>query len=1223
MTDPNLSLDPIAVLADEFVQRYRHGERPSLGEYTDRYPELAEQIRELFPTLVVIEDLGSVEGPGISAALAASLGKVPEHLGDFRLLREVGRGGMGVVYEAVQESLGRHVALKVLPAHGLMPPTHLERFRREARAAARLHHSNIVPVHGVGEHDGVHYYAMQFIQGQGLDEVLKEVRRLRGREDPPAAGASERGADRSQRLAQNLLSGQLTGTGTSRSGEDDGPASEASGVRGRAEVAPGQPASGLSSGTELMSQTEAQYFRGVAQMGVQVAAGLDYAHKQGILHRDIKPSNLLLDAHGTVWITDFGLAKAEGSDELTITGDLVGTLRYMAPERMRGWSDPRSDVYGLGITLYELLTLRPAFDNSYRPGLIEQIRHDDPPPPRKLDRSIPRDLETIVLKAIDKEPGRRYQTAADLAEDLQRFLAGEPVRARRITFWERGAKWVKRRPAVAALLAISVAAVLFLIAGSLVHSAQMGEALLKAEINLEKARRAEEQARRAEQEKTYQLAIAHLRDAQARRNSGLIGRRFDSLESLKKATGLFRGLGRLDDGQTLELRNEAIACLALVDLKPGKGWSQDSARSVPMATDPAVRHYAVRTTADTRPERGEFTLGGLSVRRVVDDQEIARLPGFGIRVVSAQFSPNGRYLAAHYESGECRNYVWDLSRREAILKVSQGRYHTIPAFSPDSRLVALSQPNSSIRIYELPSGAPWKDLPPGLPVTEIYFQPEGGRLAVTSDRVVQLRDLAGGGAVATFPHASDVYCLAWRSDGKAFATGCTDGDIYVWDAANASAPPRTLKRHSAAVVSLAFTHGGDILFSNSWDSMDRLWDPATEQLLVSRPGGSFHPFNFAPDDRALDDGWQVATGRECRSFHGPNKMPSRVAICPRGPLQGRLMASVSPDAVELWDLAAAREGDKFLGTVPAAATLAVAFDPAGDGLFTDDQVAGLRRWPIAPDLRTGTVRIGPPQSPSLCAQAPRIWEVYQPEFSLSNDGRTVAHSPCPGHVVLFDWENPGRRLEIKSPGLRRAVFSPDGRWLATGNWHAQGARVWDARTGKEARAFELPEPDGGSSWPAFSPDGQWLVLGTSAEYSFWEVGSWQKRFSLPRENAGKTRGWIVFAPEGKMVALLHSVSEVRLVDPETGREFARLPAGGTPYCFSPDGSLLVTNAGRDGAMHVWDLRLIRRQLQDMDLDWDLPPLPPASPEGTKPFRLTMLPGEQPPPSNELRAKAQF
>jgi serine/threonine protein kinase len=541
MSVPNSELDVVGRVAEAFLARYRRGERPSVTEYTDKYPELAEQIRDLFPALAVLEELGSVEGlrKESSTGTVPGKGKVPEQLGDYRILREVGRGGMGIVYEAVQESLGRHVALKVLCVHGLLSPTHLERFKREARAAARLHHTNIVPVHGLGEHEGTYYYAMQFIQGQGLDEVLKEVKQFRGRKGPSPAGDPEPAADQSQRLAQGLLSGHFAGAEASSSAlVSSDPPTALSSTRS-------------ASGTELTAQSEAQYYRSVAQMGAQVAAGLDYAHKQGIVHRDVKPSNLLLDARGTVWITDFGLAKTEGTDELTHTGDIVGTLRYMAPEQFCGRADPRSDVYSLGITLYELLTLRPAFEDCYRPRLIERVTHEDPPWPRKVDRSIPRDLETIVLKAIAKEPDRRYQTTAELAEDLGRFLAGEPLRARRIGVWERGVKWVKRRPAVAALLAVSAAAALTLLAGTLVHNAQLGAALLDTQASLEKVRRAEEQARIAEQEKTRQLAIAYVREAQARRTSGLVGRRFESLDLLKQAVELFRGLGELDENRTL------------------------------------------------------------------------------------------------------------------------------------------------------------------------------------------------------------------------------------------------------------------------------------------------------------------------------------------------------------------------------------------------------------------------------------------------------------------------------------------------------------------------------------------------------------------------------------------------------------------------------------------------------------------------------------------------
>jgi serine/threonine protein kinase/WD40 repeat protein/Tfp pilus assembly protein PilF len=1222
MNGPRSELDAVGRVAEAFLARYRRGERPSLTEYTENYPELAEQIRDLFPALVVLEELGSVEGPraGLSIGPVLSRGTVPERLGDYRILRQVGCGGMGIVYEAVQESLGRHVALKVLSPHSLLTPTHRERFRREARACARLHHTNIVPVHGVGEHEGVPYYAMQFIQGQGLDEVLKEVKRLRGKNGPPPAEALGPCTDPSRSLAEGLLNGHFALEGVR---PRVGAAPAAAQCEGSAAASAARPASAdpawvsaptsSVSGTELTAQSESQYFRSVARMGAQVAAGLDYAHQQGVLHRDVKPSNLLLDAGGTVWITDFGLARAEGTDELTHTGDIVGTVRYMAPERFRGWSDPRSDVYSLGITLYELLTLRPAFDDSNRPRLIEQVAHDDPPRPRKIDRSIPRDLETIVLKAIDKEPGRRYQTAAELAADLARFLAGEPVRARRIGIWERGVKWVKRRPALAALLAVSAAAVLAMIVGTLHHNARLGVALRKAEANLEMAKLAEAQARLAEQETTRQLAIANLREAQARRSSGLVGRRFESLEALKKAAEHFRALGQLDEARTLELRNEAIACLPLVDLKPGKAWPPNPGWSPLYGFDPTLQYYVTRSTADDHPEDAAVHRGHLSVRRVADDQEVAFLPGFGVRVVSTRFSPDSRYLAANYEWGHQHSYVWDLSRRTAVLSVSPG-HPSFPSFSPDSRLVALARHDRSIRIYELPSGATWKDLPSGPPVDSVQFNPDGRRLAVVSDRLVQLRDLSDGKKLATFQHSDHIRVLAWRSDGKVFATGCEDHDIYLWEVAQPAQPLRILKGHSGSVFNLAFSHGGDLLLSASWDSTNRLWDPATGEPLLSTPGGL--DCTFGPDDRVVDYGWQVATGRECRTFHAPTKL-KWVAIRPGG----RLMASACADGVRLWDLTATREGDKELPTLPVGLCVRARFDPKGESLITDGS-AGLQRWPIAPDPETGGLSIGPPQALGLSARAPLSLPAYNPDFALSTDGRTIAHIPDRGQVLLYGLEDSRRKLLIESPYLRFPAFSPDGRWLATGNWQGRRIKVWEARTGRLAHDLDPGGQGEKTAWPAFSPDGKWLVTGTFSEYRFWEVGSWQKRHALPRAKDAKTVGWIVFSPDGKMLAVLHSVTEMHLVDPATGRLFARLPTSGGPYGFSPDGSHLVTYAGRDGAFQVWDLRLIRRQLREMDLDWDLPPYSPPA-EDAKPLRVKVLAAERPPPSAELDAQAHL
>jgi serine/threonine protein kinase/Flp pilus assembly protein TadD len=462
MSLESLKPDPLDQLAESFLARLRAGEHPALSDYEVRHPELAADIRELFPALVVMEQgRKCVEERPTPDPGQLSEKPLPQKLGEYRLLRQIGRGGMGVVYEAWQESLGRHVALKVLPFNTLIQPEHLERFRREARAAARLHHTNIVPVFGVGEDQGIHYYAMQFIQGQGLDAVLHEVRRLRGGEkalpERPALATT---------VAQAIMSGRFgDSAGTQKAAAGDvtflPPRAEVTGIP---PISPRDPApSDGSAASRLNLQGEGRYFVAVASIGQQAAEALEYAHRQGVVHRDVKPSNLLLDTAGRLWISDFGLAKAEDTEELTQPGAILGTLRYMAPERFRGQADCRSDVYGLGITLYELVTLRPAFVQGNQGALVEQITRLEPARPRKLDPRIPRDLETIVLKAMAKEPPRRYATAGELADDLRRFLGDRPIRARRTPWRERAWRWCRRNPALTGLLA-SVAALLLVIA---------------------------------------------------------------------------------------------------------------------------------------------------------------------------------------------------------------------------------------------------------------------------------------------------------------------------------------------------------------------------------------------------------------------------------------------------------------------------------------------------------------------------------------------------------------------------------------------------------------------------------------------------------------------------------------------------------------------------------------------------------------------------------------
>jgi len=425
----------------DYVEAIERGGNPNRSELLHRYPEFADEMACFFATRDQLDRLAAPLREGasmISPAYDDGEMTIPRssqtarfplsdvgRVGDFRLLREVGRGGMGIVYEAEQVSLRRRVALKVLPFAAAVDPRHLQRFRNEAQAAAQLHHTHIVPVYAVGAEGGVHYYAMQFIDGQSLAQLLSELRAT-------AAQSDERDHaihPESDSVRQKICAEKLGSTASSS----------------------------MIIASEHSSHRK-DYYRRVAELIRQVADALEYAHQVGIIHRDIKPANLLLDAGNRLWVTDFGLALIRNDVGMTATGELVGTIRYMSPEQALGRPglvDHRTDIYSLGITLYELLTLTPAFDREDRHMLLRQLAEKDPCPPRTIDPAIPGELETIVLKATAKLPSERYSSAREFAEDLQRFLDDRPILARRPTLIDKIAKW-GRRHRTATLSAIIV-----------------------------------------------------------------------------------------------------------------------------------------------------------------------------------------------------------------------------------------------------------------------------------------------------------------------------------------------------------------------------------------------------------------------------------------------------------------------------------------------------------------------------------------------------------------------------------------------------------------------------------------------------------------------------------------------------------------------------------------------------------------------------------------------
>jgi len=1149
--------NPVDRLAEEFAARLRRGERPSLTEYVARCPQRGDEIRELFPALALMERLKPVPADLTGAYdgdATEPLARRPERLGDYRILREVGRGGMGVVYEAEQVSLGRHVALKVLPGQALLDSRHLERFRREAKAAAKLHHTNIVPVYGVGEAEGVHFYAMQFIRGEGLDRVLNDLRRLR--HEPTAVSQGS--------IAAGLLTGQFTAPTIGRAPPDTTECLAEPDLR----PAPSSSLSGV--------LAHAEYHRGAARLALQVAEALAYAHRQGVLHRDVKPSNLLLDAQGTVWVTDFGLAKAEGSAELTHTGDIVGTLRFMAPERFEGRSLPQSDVYALGLTLYELLTLRPAFDDTNKAKLIDKVLHQPPVSPRKIDANVPRDLETVVLKCLSKEPGERYASAEALAEDLRRFLADRPVKARRVSVVESGWRWCRRNRRAAmmtAALAILGLATAVGVPMGIVLDRQRQEAVT----NLGRAEQAETDAReqlaRAQNAEADAQFGSRLASARAHHYSGQVGQRFLSLDDLAVAARL---------RPSLELRNEAIACLALADLRLTQSVNAAAADMTLLKFDAAFERSA---RSDGR--------GTISVRRAADNAELLSLPGPGTHAFFFEFSTDGRYLAAVYH--ERPLHVWDLERGRLAWKSPA---HTgTAAFSRDSRLAAVAPDDHTLDVRDVPTGRTTVRLAPGADIKGFAFDPSGSRLAVSTGRprAAQVYDLATGKIVRTLAALVEIGALTWRPDGQLLAGIGTDLLLHVWNV-DTGREQAVLRGHRSRPTELSFTPEGDLLASSGWDNTLRLWDPLTGRQVLSRPG--VNNARQLPADRRLGLGvvgttaevWEAARQDVCRTIAGPPGAGGVWSV--DFSKDGRLLAFLcGGNSVHLWDWRAGRE---LISWPVVNNAVSLHFHPEDDSLLISGS-RGLYRWPVRIEAEGGSSRlhVGPPELlvPGLLGPA-----------SLSADGRALAAvNLSRSEVFVFDLREQKARVLGRHAAGYHVALSPDGNWVASGVWRGQAApvkvRVWDSRAGECVRSLGAADVGRGDPEVQFTGDGRWLVTTAAEGYRFRKAGSWEPGPVLAL-GRGETRIVALGAArDGSLQAAASARSAVQLRD-ASGNELATLTCPEQEeifgMSFSPDGRLLAIRCDNQ-IVHVWDLGRLRRELACLGLDWDLPAYPPEAP----------------------------
>ena len=1152
-------------LAEEFVARHRRGEHPDLAEYTERFPQYADQIRDLFPALVLIEQVkpGAGDRTGTYTGGFAAEGRRPERLGDFRILGEVGRGGMGVVYEAEQESLGRHVALKVLPGHALLDPRQLVRFQREARAAAKLHHTNIVPVFGVGEQDGLHYYVMQFIQGQSLDAVLEELRRLR-RSRPAVAGARADVEGNGLRcgtsahevtaaaVAQSLLTGQFA-----RSEPDPGavgsvPTSDGQPPRSpaappgltqqltataavldaeQAGTAAAPPAPRDSSATvHLPGQAELTpesgsargYWQGVARVGVQVAEALAYAHGQRILHRDIKPSNLLLDAQGNVWVADFGLAKASDGEDLTHTGDVVGTLRYLAPERLRGQSDPRGDVYSLGLTLYELLTLRPAFDATDRERLIQQVTQGEPPRPRQLDRGVPRDLETIVLKAIAREPAQRYATAGALAEDLQRFLEDRPIRARRVSAAERFWRWCKRNPVVAGLTAA-----VFVLLAAVAVVASVGYVQTKLALNREAVQRAAAVA--AEQEMRRQWYAATVNLMQQAWDTGQMGR--------------------------------LHALLAETEAYPDRGFEWYYWQHLcHLELHTFIGHRAGVLSVSWSPPDGTRLATGSAdgtarVWQVSDGRELLTLKGHTGCVWSVAWSPDGRRLATGSADGTAR--VWDAAGewKPHILSRHTGPVHSV-SWSPDGTRLATGSEDGTVKVWDAAADRePLTLKGPTGPANSVAFSPSG------------------------------VWSVSWSPDGKFLATGSYDGTVKVWDAAGGR-EPLTVGRHASGVHSVSWSPDGTRLATGSWDSTARVWDAAGGQELLTLKGHTslVGSVSWSPDGTRLATGsgsgtakvWDAASGREQLTLRGHTSPVSSLPWSPGlvSPVawspDGKQLATGSGDGtVKVWDAVDSQEHLSLKGH--AGGVQSVSWSPDGQRLATGSADGTMKVWDAAGGREPLALK-GPSSGVASISWSPSgVWSSSGvASISWSPDGKRLATGSADGAKV---WDAIGGREPFTLKGYTGWVscvsWSPDGTRLATAGSRDGMVKVWDAAGSREP--LTLKGHTSGVWSVSWSPDGTRLATGSSDRTAkVWQASGGREPLTL-KGHTGYVMS-VSWSPGGTRLATGSWDGTAKMWDVAGGRELLTLKGHtGTVYSvsWSPDGTRLATGSA-DGTAKVWD-----------------------------------------------------
>lgn len=1123
------------LIYNEIVLREESGSGVHREEFLKRFPDLAGELQRLFDVheAILSEDQSLWEkstphadgktrsrfAETRSAVSAVSGFGTEACIANYEVLEEVGRGGMGIVYKARQGGTNRIVALKVVLTGRFASDSEIARFRTEAESAARLDHPGIVPVYEVGQQEDLYYLSMGYVEGENLAEAF-----ARGPMPPQEA----------------------------------------------------------------------------ARLVCTLAEAVHYAHSQHVIHRDLKPQNILLEARdpgssecgngnsdlefppdsarrpphssglstlGRPRITDFGLARqSDRFDALTITGQVLGTPHYMAPEQAlgkHGETSPATDVYALGAILYEAMTGRPPFEAAAAVDVLWQVVHREPVPPRVLAPFLSADLETIALKCLEKDPHNRYRAASELADDLRRCLAGEPIKARRISPPARLWRWCRRNPILAGLTALTVLLLMALAGGSTAAAIRLHREQAATLANL---RRAES----AEQLSTERLFESHLAQARLGRRSRRAGQRLDGLEAISRAVELLPKVG--PDSETLvTLRSEAIACLALTDVARDTAWR--------LADGPG--HTFDVLCFDARVER--YALpddnGAISIRGCRDNALLVKLNVPRGRPEELRFSPDGRFLAGLIrDGGRSTVSLWRLDAPVDPVRMP-GLAITAFDFAADSRTIAVVDADGAARLLGCETGDEVRRVAVPKKIRGCRLHPRDHVIAVWRGPQIFIVDLQSGKITDRLTHESGgtIESFDWSSTGRLLACGTSDHHAYVWDYTCLSGPRFKLSGHQSWVKRIAF--GGDdrfLMTAAPVDGTTRVWNPWDGTLLVAFDGTGIRPSRDGARLGGIDTQdlvrWSVTESRAVRSFHA-GELPYGV-YCGSVSPDGRLLATVAWDGVRLWDV---RGGEEL--AVARRDLQAVAFAPDSAGVVAGG-CDGLFYWPIRRDPdATGASLADPVQ----IAVPGRLGSVR--DLAFSGDGETLAVAGS-GYACTVHWDH----VRSVSPlmqhrELDRIAVSPDGRWVATAARKGFGIKVWERSTDHRRDLA----PGSYDTAVAFSQDGRLLVGATAGRLFFWNTGSWELSHSVPIDTSAEASHDLAFSPDGRLLAVACARYQIKLLDAETGGEFATLPAEHywTSLRFSQDGHELISTDEHHG-VRIWDLPSIRRRLARFGLDWNAP-----------------------------------